>query len=106
MLRAQVTGGEKGSRHLRCVAAKVLELCLCWSRHLLYGLFDMASTFYGPVAQWIEHGSPKAGVGGSIPLWGTFLWITANPFLHQMGVCDVGHVTFSLRAKVQIAGAR
>ena len=24
-----------------------------------------------PVAQWIEHGSPKAGVGGSIPLWGT-----------------------------------
>lgn len=23
------------------------------------------------VAQWIEHGSPKAGVGGSIPLWGT-----------------------------------
>ena len=22
------------------------------------------------VAQWIEHGSPKAGVGGSIPLWG------------------------------------
>ena len=24
------------------------------------------------VAQWIEHGSPKAGVGGSIPLWGTF----------------------------------
>ena len=26
------------------------------------------------VAQWIEHGSPKAGVGGSIPLWGTFLY--------------------------------
>ena len=24
------------------------------------------------VAQWIEHGSPKAGVGGSIPLWGAF----------------------------------
>ena len=23
------------------------------------------------VAQWIEHGSPKAGVGGSIPLGGT-----------------------------------
>lgn len=25
-----------------------------------------------PVAQGIEHGSPKAGVGGSNPLWGTF----------------------------------
>ena len=25
------------------------------------------------VAQWIEHGSPKAGVGGSIPLWGTLV---------------------------------
>lgn len=30
------------------------------------------------VAQWIEHGSPKAGVGGSIPLWGTFVTPVAN----------------------------
>ena len=25
-----------------------------------------------PVAQWIEHFSPKEGVVGSIPIWGTF----------------------------------
>ena len=29
------------------------------------------SNIPAPVAQGIEHGSPKAGVGGSNPLWGT-----------------------------------
>ncbi len=30
------------------------------------------STLFAPVAQWIERGSPKAGVGGSIPPRRTF----------------------------------
>lgn len=28
-----------------------------------------------PVAQWIEHFSPKEGVVGSIPIWGTFPYL-------------------------------
>lgn len=28
-----------------------------------------------PVAQWIEHFSPKEGVVGSIPIWGTFSYL-------------------------------
>ena len=34
------------------------------------------------VAQWIEHGSPKAGVGSSNLLWGTNLYPSD---LHQRG---------------------
>lgn len=37
-------------------------------------LGNVALMQHAPVAQWIEHGSPKAGVGGSIPLWGA-LWV-------------------------------
>lgn len=35
-----------------------------------------------PVAQGIEHGSPKAGVGSSNLLWGTILYPSD---LHQRG---------------------
>lgn len=36
----------------------------------------VTEVLFALVAQWIEHGSPKAGVGGSIPLWGTILRLT------------------------------
>ena len=42
------------------------------------------------VAQWIEHGSPKAGVGGSIPLWGAFCLPRPPWFLQVDGVFTLG----------------
>lgn len=44
------------------------------------------------VAQWIEHGSPKAGVGGSIPLWGAFSLPRLPRFLQVGGVFALGAV--------------
>lgn len=40
------------------------------------------SNIPAPVAQGIEHGSPKAGVGSSNLLWGTILYPSD---LHQRG---------------------
>lgn len=42
-----------------------------------------------PVAQWIEHGSPKAGVGGSIPLWGA-LCVLGLPGEERLKGCAPG----------------
>ncbi len=40
------------------------------------GLAFNSESDFALVAQWIEHGSPKAGVGGSIPLWGATIKVS------------------------------
>lgn len=42
--------------------------CARYVRLVMLGVFQANAL----VAQWIEHGSPKAGVVGSIPIGGTF----------------------------------
>ena len=38
----------------------------------MFRLFDDLRNALAPVAQWIEHSFPKAGVAGSIPARGAF----------------------------------
>ncbi len=42
--------------------------CARYVKLVMLGVFQANAL----VAQWIEHGSPKAGVVGSIPIGGTF----------------------------------
>ena len=96
----------------RRLRRKGLRACFRRGQPLRYS-YAVAS-----VAQWIEHFSPKEGVGGSIPLWGakflyaklpvlaagTVRFLGAAGFLRgwTLGVCGLG---LGGRSSVKPSGA-